>query len=71
MVIQQITKIQKEYGIKNNIIRKKIHKTTNKKYYVDDFIAMKIWIALGINTNKVFKIKRDIEERKRMLNELY
>jgi hypothetical protein len=71
ITIQQIAKLQKEYGIKNNIIQKKIHRTAHDKYYVDDFIAMKIWIALGVNSDKVYKIKKDIEERKRMSNELY
>lgn len=68
-IILQITKHQKEYGIKNEIIRKKVHKTRHNKYYVDDFIAMKIWIALGVEPERVLKVKQEIEERNRMANE--
>ena len=68
-VIQQITKHQKEYGIKSGIIRKVVHKTKNGKCYVDDFIAMKIWIALGVEPEKVLKVKQEFEERNRMANE--
>lgn len=68
-IIQQITKHQKEYGIKCGIIRKMVHKTKNDKYYVDDFIAMKIWIALGVEPEKVLKVKQEFEERNRMANE--
>ena len=69
LIIQLISKNQKEYGVKNNIIRKKVHKTRHGKYYVEEFIAMKIWIALGVNSDKVAKIKRDVAERNRMANE--
>ena len=69
LFIQLITKHQKEYGIKNKIIRKNVHKTTHNKYYVDDFIAMKIWIALGVEPEKVLKVKQEFEERNRMANE--
>lgn len=68
-IILQITKHQKEYGIKNKIIRKSVHKTKHNKYYVDDFVAMKIWIALGAEPEKVCKVKQDIQERNRMANE--
>lgn len=70
-IIQQITQYQKEYGIKNKIIRKKVRTTRHGKHYVDDFIAMKIWIALGVEPEKVLKIKKENEERNRMANELF
>lgn len=69
--IKQISKFEKEYGIENKFIRKKVHKTTHNKNYVDDSIAMKIWIALDIHQDKVLKIKKDIEERTYMANEPY
>ena len=68
-IILQITKHQKEYGIKNKIIRKRVHKTRHNKHYVDDFIAMKVWVALGVEPEKVLKVKQDMKERNHMANE--
>jgi hypothetical protein len=68
-VIKQITKLQRDYGVKHKIIRRKTHITTHKKIYVDDYIAMKIWQSIGINQDKVEKIKQDLVERERMSKE--
>ena len=64
-----ISKNECLYGLNNGLIRNKITTTCHGKLWVDEASVLRIWRALGRNTDQCLSIAKDEVEKAKMARE--